>query len=97
MKRTNLALALLLASALSMGCYSGNMVRKGNVELHMGLSQREAVQRMIADPTAGERNTRPVSGIDAPTAAGVMDNYHRNERAETQDKKVRDRSLRSNR
>ena len=95
MKRTNLALMVLMASALSMGCYNGNIARKGNVELHMGISQREAVQRQIADPTAAERNTRPVSGIDAPTAAGVMDNYHRNEKAEVQEKKLRDRSLRN--
>lgn len=94
MKRTNLALLVLLASTLSMGCYNGNVVRKGNVELHMGISQREALQRQIADPSAAERNgDRPVKGIDAPTAAGVMDNYHRNEKADVQEKKHRNRTL----
>lgn len=94
MKHTGLSLLILLSMSLSLGCYSGNLNEPGNVELHMGQATRSAKERMIADPTAGQRNTAPVEGIAAPTAEDVIDNYHRNEKAEVQERKVRDRELR---
>jgi len=93
MKHTNMALIVLISSGLSLGCYGGNLTRRGNVDLHMGQSQRAAVERMIADPTAGERNTEPVLGLGAPSAKGVTENYHHNEKAEVQERKSRDRTL----
>ncbi len=94
MKRTSMALVTLISAAsLGLGCQSGNINPKGNVELHMGQATRAMKERMIADPHAGERNVDPVTGLDANTARGVLENYKRNEQSEVQDQKARDRVL----
>lgn len=62
-----------------------------------GVAHRGAVEGMIADPMAAQRNVEPVLGIDATSAHGIMENYHRNQQAEIQDERRRDREFLENR
>ena len=42
---------------------------------------------MVANPDAGTQNAELAVGLKASTADGVLENYHRNEKAENQEKR----------
>ncbi len=50
-----------------------------------GVAQRTNVAAMIAGPGAAERNTEPVDGLSAATAAGVTAQYHERQKASSQE------------
>lgn len=56
-----------------------------NLDEHWGEAQRTNVERMIADPRAGERNTEPVQGMGAATAADVIVQYHEGQKRASQE------------
>jgi hypothetical protein len=85
---------IILASALAiLGCFAGNLHPQGEVGGHYGDATRATTAQMIADPAAAERNREAVEGLDPGSAAGVSENYKHNERAEVQERKLRDQSL----
>ena len=75
-----IALGLLLIAA---GCTSGPLAPTPG----FGDEVRANRLAMIENPDATAENPEPVDGIKAPTAKGVVENYHYNERADNQERR----------
>ena len=84
--RTQIVLAALAVAGLCMGCQH----LFGETQKSVGIAQTEAVERMIAHPEAPEQNTEAVSGMEATTVRGVVENYHEGQKRENQEQR-RDR------
>ena len=69
------SLLFSLALLSSTGCETP----LGGPSPDFGSSVRAARLRMTANPEASMTNTEPVLGLSAPTAAGVIENYHASE------------------
>jgi len=78
-----MALATLAVAGLCSGCQH----LFGETHPSFGIAQTEAVERMIAHPEAPERNTEAVSNVEAPTARGIVENYHEGETRDAQNER----------
>jgi hypothetical protein len=84
--RIQIVLTTLALAGLCTGCQH----LFGETPKSFGIAHIEAVERMIAHPEAPEQNTEALTGVEAPTARGIVENYHEGEKRENQEQR-RDR------
>ncbi len=84
--RQRLTLSLLVVLAVSLGACK---TRVTNSDMQMGLAVANNAERMVAK---GNLLNEP-RGIEGPTAAGIVENYHHNEGAEVQEQTREGRGL----